>query len=374
MTPRCGYNLHNLYVYLCEECNLSCAHCWQSSRPAPSPEHPLSAERCCDFIDEAVPLGLKYVKISGGEPLLRRETLTRIVAHTRRRQIRTRVETNGTLVDAELAETLRTNKVAVSVSLDGSTDRTHQMLRRTDRAFEAALRGLELLRAADVETEIIFCLHRGNKEDLPAVVRLANDTGCTGVKVNPVMASGRGVELERQGLLLSAAELHAFVDWAETDAGVNSRIFSLSTTPAFHRLRWIREGRVGGGHCCFTNLLGLLADGSVSFCGMGYRSRDYRFMRAGTDALDTIWNEHHTLTTVRQLIPARLEGVCGNCLMRSTCQGGCRAQAYEVYSSLTAPSPPCQELYEAGLFPISRLSDPRSDCSYFAQAAHSGNT
>jgi radical SAM protein with 4Fe4S-binding SPASM domain len=111
-------------------------------------------------------------------------------------------------------------------------------------------------------------------------------------------------------------------------------------------------------------LLGILADGRVSFCGMGYRARDYVFMRADAPSLDEVWNDDPQLQEVRRLLPAGLQGVCANCVARSACQGGCRAEAYEIYGSLTAPSPACQQLYEAGLFPVQRLVSRDRDSHY----------
>jgi radical SAM protein with 4Fe4S-binding SPASM domain len=138
----------------------------------------------------------------------------------------------------------------------------------------------------------------------------------------------------------------------------------ISTTPAFHSLTSICGGRVVGGRCGFKHLLGILADGRVSFCGMGYRAREYVFMQAGDASLEEVWNDDPQLQHVRRLLPERLEGVCANCVARSACQGGCRAEAYEIYGSLTAPSPACQQLYDAGLFPIQRLVSPDRDSHY----------
>ena len=67
--------------------------------------------------------------------------------------------------------------------------------------------------------------------------------------------------------------------------------------------------------------------------------------------------------------PQELEGICGNCVLRQVCRGACRSNAYDVYGSLTAPAPNCQHLYEAGLFPESRMIDPRRATPYPPQQA-----
>ncbi len=365
MEPRCGYRLHNLYVYMCEECNLACRHCWQSANRTPRTQtKPVSVDTCRMVIDEAIPLGLGYVKISGGEPLLRKADVIELIEHTHGRRVSTRLETNGTLIDDEVADAISRCRVATSVSLDGATASTHEKLRLTRGCFDQTITALARLQSRGVRTELVFSLHRDNQEDLPGVVALAARFGCSGVKINPVISSGRASQMNTRGALLSATELLEFVRQVErTYCGRSPRV-SVSTAPAFHSLRSTCAGQSAGGHCSFKHLLGILADGRVSFCGMGYRSRDYIFARAADARLDEVWNDHPQLDVMRKQLPQSLEGVCGNCVARSSCQGGCRAEAYEVYGSLMAPSPSCQQLYDAGLFPNQRLVAARQDCSY----------
>jgi SynChlorMet cassette radical SAM/SPASM protein ScmF len=342
MTPRCGYPLHNLYLYMSEDCNLACRHCWQSARPTGQrPPARVPVDVYLRIVDEAIPLGLGYVKISGGEPLLRTADVLRLVEHTHARGVPTRIETNGTLIDDEVAATFRACGVCVSVSLDGGTAAVHEGLRVIPGCFDATMAALQRLRRLGVPTEIVLSLHRGNLADFPNVVAIARRFGC-GLKINPVLASGRGSVMERRGSLLTIEELWSFTQQLERDyATAVPRVYS-SAAPAFHSLRSICTGRVAGGHCGFQYLLGVLADGRVSFCGMGYRARDYVFMEAGRDDLDRVWNDHPLLRELRTLLPACLEGVCGNCVMKGTCQGGCRAEAFELYGRITAPSPACR--------------------------------
>lgn len=365
MTPRCGYTLHNLYVYMCEECNLACKHCWQSARYSKKPvTSPLPVEVYEAFIDSAIPLGLSYVKISGGEPLLRKSSVIALVEHTSSRHLTTRLETNGTLIDDDVADVLRRCRVSVSVSLDGATAAVHEQLRVTRGCFDATLAALERLQARKVPTELVFALHHGNREGFRDVVAIAKRFHCTAVKINPVLASGRGSRMEAHGDLLTPSDLLDFVQGLDRDYANAVPRVRISTTPAFHSLKSICGGGVSGGHCGFKHLLGILADGRVSFCGMGYRAREYVFMQAGAASLEDVWNDDPQLNEVRALLPAGLEGVCGNCVARNSCQGGCRAEAYEMFGSLTAPSPGCQRLYDEGLFPAQRLISSSRDSHY----------
>jgi SynChlorMet cassette radical SAM/SPASM protein ScmF len=365
MSPRCGYTLHNLYVYMSEECNLACRHCWQSARVSMRRLPTASVERLCAFVDEALPLGLRYVKISGGEPLIRAGDVLTLVEHTHKlSMVRTRLETNGTLIDDGIADALARCGVLVSVSMDGGTAEVHEGLRVVPGCFDASVAAIERLQKRGMSAELVFSLHGGNLEDFPNVVRLASRLGCSHVKVNPVLASGRGSVMQSRGQLLSISALQEFVRSVERDYTSTLPRVSVSTPPAFHSLNSISRGQASGGRCGFKSLLGVLADGRVSSCGVGYRAPQFVFMKAGEQALDAVWNDSPQLAELRSLVPDRLEGVCANCVARSSCQGACRAEAYEYFGSLTAPAPSCQQLYDAGLFPTQRLIRPDNTASY----------
>jgi len=51
----------------------------------------------------------------------------------------------------------------------------------------------------------------------------------------------------------------------------------------------------------------------------------------------------------------RLEGICGQCIMKGLCLGSCVAQNYYRSRNLWAGYWFCEEARERGLFPVSRL-------------------
>ncbi len=66
--------LFSLYIYLTDQCNLQCIHCWQSAPLAGSGKYSsLKFEDCKNFLDDAGDMGLSGVTISGGEPLMNKD-------------------------------------------------------------------------------------------------------------------------------------------------------------------------------------------------------------------------------------------------------------------------------------------------------------
>ena len=57
--------------------------------------------------------------------------------------------------------------------------------------------------------------------------------------------------------------------------------------------------------------------------------------------------------------------MCGNCLARSLCRGGCRLHAMSKYlGDFYAPDPDCQKVYDIGMFPEYALDDVEKVCNY----------
>ncbi|MBW1790087.1 MAG: SynChlorMet cassette radical SAM/SPASM protein ScmF, partial [Deltaproteobacteria bacterium] len=79
------------------------------------------------------------------------------------------------------------------------------------------------------------------------------------------------------------------------------------------------------------------------------------FGEAGKDDLASVWANNGMLQALRQGLPGKLKGVCGNCLMNRVCFGSCIAQTYYRTGSLWAPFWFCEEAEKEGLFPITRL-------------------
>jgi len=359
--------LHNLYIYTNEECNLACRHCWITARRRLSVSQPVVAlDQYTELIDQALPLGLSYLKISGGEALLRKATVLGLLEHAYSRRLTTRLETNGTLIDEECAQVLGRTGTQVSVSLDGSTPELHEAMRLVPGCYEDTLAGLKRLRRHRVPVEIVLSLYRKNQSDIDAVIELVRSLELpkARLKLNPVMTSGRGRFMEERGELLTAAELQQFIRGLEQKYASSEIPVLVTAEPAYHSLGYILAGRVQGGRCGFLNLLGILANGSISFCGMGYTHSEYVFGRLGEVDLEDLWARHRGLEKVRAQVPDQLEGVCSNCVFKLNCQGSCRSHAFDVYGSITAPSPGCQALYDAGLFPERRLIDPLAGSSY----------
>ena len=115
-----NYPLNQIYFYLTEGCNLRCRHCWIAPKfQDEKHSYPvLPVDLFKAIVEQAKPLGLTGVKLTGGEPLMHPD-LDEILKHVVAENLNLTIETNGVLSTPEIAQQIRKCKNRfVSVSLD----------------------------------------------------------------------------------------------------------------------------------------------------------------------------------------------------------------------------------------------------------------
>ena len=144
--------LNELYFYLTAGCNLACRHCWLAPKlDVDGTKYPtLPVALFEQILDEARPLGLSAVKLTGGEPLLHPQ-IERLLDAVRERGLSLRVETNGVLCTPRMAAAIAKNPSRyVSISIDGVDAATHDGVRGVPGSFELALRAVNNLVEAGI--------------------------------------------------------------------------------------------------------------------------------------------------------------------------------------------------------------------------------
>jgi len=347
--------LTSLYLYVAGSCNLACRHCWiaPSFIPGGNGGSFLKLEHIHKAVREAAPLGLRSVKLTGGEPTLHPQFCD-IVSVLGEAGLATMIETNGTLVDRALASFLRAHPTVtfISVSVDGADAETHDGLRAVAGSFDSALAGIRALVEVGFHPQLICTLHRGNVGQVEKVAALAEALGCSSVKFNLLQRVGRGQRLAAdEGLAIEEVlQLNRTIE-SELVSRFRLRIH-LDLPMAFRPIRRLLDD--GLGVCAIRNVLGLLAGGELSLCGIGTSVPELIFGHIRTDNLAEVWCTRPALARLREEVPARLEGICGQCLHRDLCLGACVADNYHSSGRLGAAHGFCQQAEELGLFPPTR--------------------
>jgi len=351
--------LQTIYFYITEGCNLKCRHCWLAPQydPKGSKYQNLSLEGFQSIITQAKDMGLHSVKLTGGEPFLHPD-ITSMLEYVKQEELRVVVESNGVLVTPDHAALLKSCKNPfISVSLDGANAETHEWMRGVPGCFDAAIKGAEHLVDAGFKPQIIMALMKQNVDQIEDVIHLAEDIGAGSVKFNIIQPTSRGKQLHEASENLSVAEFIELGKWVEETLSKETKLRLIFSHPmAFRSLHNLfGENSVGCGLCGIKRILGVIYDGSYALCGIGEAEPDLIFGHWKKDVLKDMWITHPIINQIREGLPDKLEGICTKCIMKNICLGSCVAQNYYQTKSLWSSFWFCEQAYEQGLFPTSRL-------------------
>jgi radical SAM protein with 4Fe4S-binding SPASM domain len=349
------YPLETLYLTVSRKCNLSCIHCWVSACTSAVPTlEKIPTSRYVSVINQAMELGLRQVKITGGEPFAV-EGISDLIRYVGTLGITTLIETNGTIMNSDLISILGKVEAELRIGFDGLHRTTYDLIRGKAEEFDKVIKNIGLLESAGIPFEIITVALRPNLSEISALAEWSIEKGAEKHRTNLTIQNiGRGTKV--QNLSLNFQELKRLLqDLNEVGQKYRGRIFA--TKP-----RILEPAYVCSLQPCKwgTHLCGVNPEGMVSLCGADV-------MIAGDlerDSLKEIWEESPIFQECRSIRPIDLKGICGNCLEAETCRGMCRVNAFCAYGDLYAPYPLCQLFYEHDEFPRSYLTNPLKNSGY----------
>ena len=352
------YPLNSIYIYFTKYCNLNCIHCWNEPVFV-NKNIQKNDDLCVDdyicFLEQAKRLGLKTVKITGGEAFLRKD-IKELMMWLKKNNIKISIETNGTLITEEVANLIIESGVYfLSVSLNGSNSKIHNKMVRVKGSFENTINGIKLIKKciSKLPVQIIFSLWRENEDDILNMLEFIKIYRLNSLKINIITKIGRGKKLCDDYLRVEEI-LKIYKETLNINKKFNVKVF-FDIPMVFKPLDEIFNCSFGTSICNIKNMLGVLSDGTISICGIGRAIKELSFGNIKKDKLINIWNNNEILRQIREYIPQKLEGVCSRCMMKKICLGKCRAEAYSINSSIYSAHDFCQKAYEQGLFPKTRL-------------------
>jgi len=175
-----GRVIHDLRVSITDRCNYKCVYCRTGEVGAQYPE--LGIDEYFKLISIFVDLGITKVRLTGGEPLLRRGLLDLVRELARLRTVDGEpldlaVTTNGHLLD-ELAAPLKAAGLnRITVSMDAVDAEVFERITRVPGSFAQVLRGIRAAREAGLDPLKVNCvLLRGfNDDQVEGFARFARD-------------------------------------------------------------------------------------------------------------------------------------------------------------------------------------------------------
>jgi len=180
LTDPFGRDITYLRISLTDRCNMRCVYCMpvKGIRWTP-PAELLSDDQIILIVEKAVSLGIRKIRLTGGEPLVRPGILGlvgRIAAISGIQDLS--LTTNGLLLENLATPLAEAGLKRVNISLDTlDRDKFKRITRSGD--FKCVWRGiLAAVNAGLVPLKLNAVIVRGvNSDELPALARLSFSTG-----------------------------------------------------------------------------------------------------------------------------------------------------------------------------------------------------
>jgi cyclic pyranopterin phosphate synthase len=168
MVDSFGRRVEYLRISVTDKCNLRCVYCMpEEGLPWLRKDQLLTYEEIHAIVALMAPMGLRKIRITGGEPLVRKglPLLVELLASVPGIQDLA-ISTNGVLLDHLAAPLRAAGATRVNVSLDSFRKERVDALARRQGTFEKVLAGMEAAEAAGLEPiKINTVLIRGKNDD-----------------------------------------------------------------------------------------------------------------------------------------------------------------------------------------------------------------
>ena len=158
--------LRDLRISLTDRCNMRCRYCMPKEH---FDNHQfldkfeiLTYEELSLIVESLIPLGLTKVRLTGGEPLLRRDVCSFIEMLPKNLDIA--MTTNGILLEKYAEDLAKSGLNRVTVSLDALDTETFQAMGDTKEKPETVLRGIEAARMAGLKVKVNTVVRAGYNE------------------------------------------------------------------------------------------------------------------------------------------------------------------------------------------------------------------
>ena len=339
---------------LIRRCNLACKHCYSISGDVDFPGE-LSTAQVFDVMDDLKAFRVPVLILSGGEPLMRRD-IFEISGRAKAMRFYVGLSSNGTLVDAAMADRIRDiGYDYVGISLDG-IGATHDRFRRKEGAYEDALGGLRHLRDRGIKVGVRFTMTEDNAAELPLLLDLVEREGFPKFYLSHLVYAGRGNKNRGDDALWQttrdAMDMVIARAWRWAQAGSEMEIVTGNNdADAIYLLQWVASNIPSA----VDSLRAKLVRWGGNSSGVNVASID----NLGNVHPDTMW-WHHDLGNVKQRPfsaiwtdlsdpimaglkrkPRVVGGRCGACAHFDICNGNTRVRAQRITGDAWAEDPGC---------------------------------
>jgi radical SAM protein with 4Fe4S-binding SPASM domain len=327
--------LSELYVFVTNDCNLRCTHCYVSSGDF-VPENEMTTEELYRLLDEARELGVQRFYFTGGEPFMRRDIfdLIEYVCSESELVLLTNATFFNKSILARLTETARkingdttTNfdqprRLNLQISVDGPDAELHEMV-RGPRTFKRTIQGIRDLVSIGLTPVISTAITTHNMERMAETTRMLGELG---VKEHHILwLQERGRAYDNNDLLIPPSKVTLIMRELREVAAELGMVIDNETSLRV-RVRG-KHGRKTDLCNCGYESLDVFSDGQVYPCVWFSGAPSLACGSVRERSLRDIWLNSPILQEIRANSVQHREG-CNECHLKFICGGGTNCSSY----------------------------------------------
>jgi GTP 3',8-cyclase len=297
LIDRFGRQITYLRLSVTDRCDLRCVYCMKA-RPEFLPKSDLlTLEELTVLCDSFIARGVTKIRLTGGEPLVRKDVVTLIenlgarIGHTGLKEVC--LTSNATQLPKYAERIAAAGIRRLNISLDTLDPETYRQLTRTGRV-EQALAGIEAARDAGLHVKINAVAMAGvNEPHLEALIAWAHGEGHDVSLIEVMPVGDVGADRSSQFLSLRDVRTRLSRKWTLTDlpddTGGPARYVRISETGG--RLGFISP--LTGNFCDSCNRVRITCTGQLYTClgRNGVIDLRHALRNGGPDAIDAALDE-----------------------------------------------------------------------------------
>jgi radical SAM protein with 4Fe4S-binding SPASM domain len=290
---------------------------------------------------EARSMGLETAGLTGGEPFLSRERLTRIGSFCRDElHIPIHIHSNGTRITKQDAEWIKHKGAEITVPLYGSSATIHDRITNIRGSFESTLRGLRTLVNAKTNICLYIVPMKQNLQSIQPLIGKARAEGIRRVRILSLSPTGR-----------AKAQFEKLEPRAEDVEKLNAELLNISKTTGMeintgfcssHDFRGLRI--LKGHEQCFAaeNRIHVDTFGNVFPCtaSSGQIAFSAGNLQAQESSLPLIW-KNSPLFQLFRYFHRNPPIKCSQCKRHDGCSSGCRVRMWYKHNDVAIADPAC---------------------------------
>jgi uncharacterized protein len=314
-------DISTLRLIVTTECNLDCGYCFQKDKKVVSMNKETVDSSIEFFKIHSTNVNKPSIRFFGGEPLLRIKLLLYALKYKIPSNWKIILNTNGTLIDNNIAELLKDHNVEVVVSLDGVNQINDQirMYKNKKGSFRDIKKSLLCLLKYDNSITINVTLGSHNMFEIQKLIDYIYDLGINNISINPEHYSSNFLTLTNINILCDY--LHELRDYAV-----------------------LKEINVSG---YWVWILNRLLNVDTHFCsGIGYEICINPFgeiypcpsLPISLGNVNKNWIINNAkIFEIRERKIGSIES-CNGCIIEGMCLGGCAGDSYISYNDYSVPA------------------------------------